>query len=159
MGSSTHDSKKEPPRVTVRELDRNRASKELQNAALDFIKQVRQGDPQYERPQVEVIEKQVSNCHSGESIEDAARELLKKRRESRGVSHRSHIVPSPPLEPVEQRSTAAAPSASLPPPDSPLTKAFLGQYVSLLVQETVTCLKLSYQGLAHEMSMPETIIR
>ena len=54
---------------------------------------------------------------------------------------------------------ATQPSSTLPPRDSPLTKAYLGQYVSLLMQETVTCLKLSYKGLAQEMSMPETIIR
>lgn len=145
--------------MTARGFDRNGASKKLRDAALDFITELRRNDPKYERPQVEVIEKQVSKCHSGESIKDAARELLRKRRESLRVPNESHIQAGPPPETVERRSTAATQSSSPPPPDSPLTKAFLGQYVSLLVQETVSYLKLSYKGLAQEMSMPETIIR
>jgi hypothetical protein len=36
---------------------------------------------------------------------------------------------------------------------------FLGQYVSKLMQETITYLKLSYVGLAHEMSIPELVLR
>ncbi len=36
---------------------------------------------------------------------------------------------------------------------------FLGQYVSALMQETITYLKLSYEGLAHEMSIPELVLR
>ena len=35
----------------------------------------------------------------------------------------------------------------------------LGQYVSLLMQETITYRKLSYGGLAHEMSIPELVLR
>ena len=127
--------------MTARKLDRNGASKVLQKAAFDFIRELRRKDPKYERPQVEVIEKQVSKCPSGESIKDAARELLRKRRESLRVPNESHI------------------HSSLPPRDSPLTKAFAGQYVSLLVHETITYRKMSYKGLAQEMSMPETIIR
>ncbi len=50
-------------------------------------------------------------------------------------------------------------SSSLPPPDSPLTLMFLGQYVSLLMQETITYLKLPYDRLAHEMSIPELVLR
>ena len=145
--------------MTARGFDRNGASKELQNAALDFITELRRKDPKYERPQVEVIEKQGSKCPPDESIKDAARELLRKRRESLPAPNESHIQAGPPPETVKQRSTAATPSSSLPPRDSPLTKAFAGQYVSLLVQETITYRKMSYKGLAQEMSMPETIIR
>ena len=47
----------------------------------------------------------------------------------------------------------------LPPVDSPLTKIFLGQFVSLLIQETITCLKTSYKRLALEMSTPEVVLR
>jgi hypothetical protein len=36
---------------------------------------------------------------------------------------------------------------------------FVGQYVSALMQETITYLKLSYEGLAHEMSIPELVLR
>jgi hypothetical protein len=46
-----------------------------------------------------------------------------------------------------------------PPRDSPLTKAFAGQYLSSLVQETVTYCKISYKRLAQEMSLSETILR
>jgi hypothetical protein len=50
-------------------------------------------------------------------------------------------------------------SSSLPPSDSPLTTVFLGQYVSKLMQETITYLKLPYETLAHEMSVPEMVLR
>jgi len=36
---------------------------------------------------------------------------------------------------------------------------FLGQYVSKLMQETISYLKLSYEGLADEMSIPEMVLR
>ncbi len=36
---------------------------------------------------------------------------------------------------------------------------FLGQYVSKLTQETMAYLRLSYEGLAHEMSIPELVLR
>jgi hypothetical protein len=48
-------------------------------------------------------------------------------------------------------------SHSLPPSDSPLTTVFLGQYVSSLMQETITYLKLPYDKLAREMSIPELV--
>jgi hypothetical protein len=50
-------------------------------------------------------------------------------------------------------------SSSLPPSDSPLTLMFLGQYVSKLMQETITYLKLPYNTLAHQMSIPELVLR
>jgi hypothetical protein len=36
---------------------------------------------------------------------------------------------------------------------------FLGQYVSRLMQETITYLKLPYDTLAHEMLIPELVLR
>jgi hypothetical protein len=36
---------------------------------------------------------------------------------------------------------------------------FLGQYVSALMQETIAYLKLPYGKLAHEMSIPELVLR
>lgn len=36
---------------------------------------------------------------------------------------------------------------------------FLGQYVSKLMQETISYLKLPYDKLAHEMSIPELVLR
>ena len=50
-------------------------------------------------------------------------------------------------------------SSSLPPRDSPLTLMLLGQYVSKLMQETITYLKLPYDKLAHQMSIPEMVLR
>lgn len=47
----------------------------------------------------------------------------------------------------------------MPPSDSPLTLMFLGQYVSSLMQETIMYLELPYDKLAHEMSIPELILR
>jgi hypothetical protein len=35
---------------------------------------------------------------------------------------------------------------------------FLGQYVSKLMQETITYLKLPYETLAHQMSIPELVL-
>jgi hypothetical protein len=49
--------------------------------------------------------------------------------------------------------------SSLPPSDSPLTKVFLGQYVSSLIEETVRYLKMPYSKLAQEMSIPEMVLR
>ena len=46
-----------------------------------------------------------------------------------------------------------------PPSDSPLTLMFLGQYVSALMHETIAYLKLPYDKLAHEMSIPELVLR
>lgn len=51
------------------------------------------------------------------------------------------------------------PSSTLPPCDSPLTKIFLGQYLSLLLQETITYHKKSYTELAQQMSIPEVVLR
>ncbi len=50
-------------------------------------------------------------------------------------------------------------SHSLPPSDSPLTLMFLGQYVSALMQETIAYLKLPYDKLALDMSIPEMVLR
>jgi hypothetical protein len=50
-------------------------------------------------------------------------------------------------------------SASMPPSDSPLTTLYLGQYVSALMRETIAYLKLAYDKLAHEMSIPEMVLR
>ena len=48
---------------------------------------------------------------------------------------------------------------SLPPSDSLLTKVFLGQFVSSLCRETITCLKVPYEKLAQEMATPEVVLR
>ena len=51
------------------------------------------------------------------------------------------------------------PSSALPPPDSPLTKVFLGEYLGLLLNETISHSKMSYNALAQEMSIPEVVLR
>jgi hypothetical protein len=40
-----------------------------------------------------------------------------------------------------------------------MTKLFLGQYISSLMQETVRFLKLSYSDLALRMFIPEMVLR
>src|SRR5580658_10872152 len=40
-----------------------------------------------------------------------------------------------------------------------MTKLFLGQYISSLMQETVRFLKLSYSDLALKMFIPEMVLR
>jgi hypothetical protein len=50
-------------------------------------------------------------------------------------------------------------SRLLPPSDSPLITVFLGQYMSSLMRETITYLKLPYDKLAREMSIPELVLR
>jgi hypothetical protein len=50
-------------------------------------------------------------------------------------------------------------SLSLAPSNSPLTTSFLGQYVSSLMQETITYLELSYSALALKMFVPEKVLR
>jgi hypothetical protein len=67
------------------------------------------------------------------------------------TSHSSEALP--------QSQVGTSRSSSLPPSDSPLTTMFLGQYVSKLMLETISYLKLSYDGLAHEMSIPEMVLR
>ena len=67
------------------------------------------------------------------------------------TSHSSEALP--------QSQIGASRSSSLPPSDSPLTKVFLGQYVSSLIQETITYLKLSYSDLALLMFIPEMVLR
>jgi|SRR5580700_4121682 hypothetical protein len=62
-------------------------------------------------------------------------------------------------EALPQSQVGMSRSASLPPSDSPLTKMFLGQYVSSLMQETITYLKLSYGDLALRMFLPEMVLR
>ena len=57
------------------------------------------------------------------------------------------------------RNSQVEESHSLPPSDSPLTTVFLGQYVNSLMQETITYLKLPYDKLAREMSIPELVLR
>ena len=60
---------------------------------------------------------------------------------------------------LEALASKVMTQSRLPPSDSPLTLMFLGQYVSKLMQETITYLKLPYDKLAHQMSIPEMVLR
>jgi len=73
------------------------------------------------------------------------------RSDMESTSHSSEALP--------QSQIGASRSSSLPPSDSPLTKVFLGQYVSSLTQETITYLRLSYSDLALLMFIPEMVLR
>jgi hypothetical protein len=62
-------------------------------------------------------------------------------------------------ESLSEGPKTMTPSSTLPPHDSPLTTIFAGQYVSSLMLEEIRYLKLSYEGLAQEMSIPEMVLR
>jgi hypothetical protein len=136
----------EPPKVTLVEKGSNSSGKQstqsleqavrrpldnIHATALTFIKEVKQSDPKQH-----------------ETAEVALEEKCAKTDE--------HIAVS---KCAAESSKTTTPSSSLPPSDSPLTKVFAGQYLSSLVQETVTYRKISYKRLAQEMSMSETILR
>jgi hypothetical protein len=103
---------------------------DIHTAARTFIRGVKQSDP-----------KQHGSC-------DTLVENGSMTREPIGISER----------PIK-RPNAMTHSSILPPPDSPLTTVFVGQYVSALMQETIAYLKLPYDKLAHEMSIPELVLR
>lgn len=50
-------------------------------------------------------------------------------------------------------------SSSSPPSDSPLSKIFLRQYVSSLIQETITSVKVPYGRLGQDMSISKMVLR
>jgi hypothetical protein len=136
----------EPPNVTLVEKSSGSSGKhnnhvveraggptldDIHAAARTFIRGVKQSDPkQHDTAEVTLAEKG------------------SKASEHVGVSERSM-----------ERHKAMTPSSTLPPRDSPLTKVFLGQYVSSLIMETITYLKLPYGDLAQEMSIPEMVLR
>lgn len=49
--------------------------------------------------------------------------------------------------------------SSLPPPDSPLTKAFVGPYLGRLMKETVASRKISYAELGADLSLSEVLVK
>jgi hypothetical protein len=157
------------------------AAKKIHDATKIYIEKLRESG--YERPVVTLVEKDSNSLgrQNGRSVERAGGPTLddihaaartfitgvkqsdpkehdtaevtlaekgSKASEHMGVSERS----------MEQHKTIT-PSSSLPPRDSPLTTMFLGQYVSALMLETIKYLKLSYAGLAHQMSIPEMVLR
>jgi hypothetical protein len=136
----------EPPKVTLVEKGSGSLGKrndhgveqaggptldEIHAAAGTFIKVVKQSDPkQHETSTVTLAER---GC---------------KTSQSKGTSECSSEAPK-----------TMTPSSPLPPRDSPLTTIFAGQYVSSLMLEEIRYLKLSYEGLAQEMSIPEMVLR
>jgi hypothetical protein len=136
----------EPPKVTLVEKGSGSLGKrndhgveqaggptldEIHAAAGTFIKVVKQSDPkQHETSTVTLAER---GC---------------KTSQSKGTSECSSEAPK-----------TMTPSSPLPPRDSPLTTIFAGQYVSSLMLEEIRYLKLSYEGLSQEMSIPEMVLR
>lgn len=58
-----------------------------------------------------------------------------------------------------QAAESVSRATALPPSDSPLTEAFLGEYLSSLMQETASCLKMPHKELAHQLSIPEAVLQ
>lgn len=172
MDSDSHNSGKQKP--PSNKQDNNRRSTLVQNAALNFIKQLQEADPiGYERPKVTLIDKrgaETSAQGSGRLHEEAALNYVRKLRD-RDPKPREHFevkVTDNTREQIPTQTVGGGPqgdaqsmtrSSALPPSDSPLTTMFLGRYVSSLIQETIAYLKLSYGGLAHQMSIPEIVLR
>jgi hypothetical protein len=138
--------------------------------------------PGYERPVVTLVERDSNssgkhNNHAFERAGDptlddihaAARTFIAGVKQSGPKQHGSPgdtlaegFRPSERIgtnESSSERPKTITPPSSLPPRDSPLTTMFLGQYVSALMLETIKYLKLSYAGLAHEMAIPEMVLR
>jgi hypothetical protein len=146
------------------------AAKKVHDATQLFIEKLKESG--YERPNVTLVERgsDSSGKHNNHGVEQAGGRTLddihaaartfitgvkqsdpkehdtaevtlaekgSKASEHMGVSERSM-----------ERHKAMTPSSTLPPRDSPLTKVFLGQYVSSLIQETIRYLTLSYAGLS-----------
>ena len=172
MDSDPHNSRKQKP-PSNKQGD-NRRSTLVQDAALNFIKQLREADPiGFKPPEVTLIDKRGAKPQTQVSRrlhEDAALNYVRKLRKSDPKpQERPNVavtdktgdeIPAKAAlgcsDGVEHRMSRFS---SLPPSDSPLTTVFLGQYVSSLIQETIAYLKLSYGGLAHEMSIPEMVLR
>jgi len=142
-------------------------SKAIQKTALDYVKTLRAQDPHFERPLVVLMEKEAGQFQPIEDIKKAGREELRKARQTaNAVNEGSGVSTKPaPQQAKAQGSNLhtgesdASSTASLPPRDSPLTTVFLGQYLSLLVQETITSRKSRYSDLARGMSMSEIVLQ
>jgi hypothetical protein len=168
MALDLHNSGKREP-VSGEQATKGAAPKNIvQEAARRFVEKLREAG--YQRLSVTLLERQNDKCPPTEAVQDAAREQIKKRQEadkspqptSRATAGKvqrddqpqpssSAIAPKEASKPISQ--------SSLPPRDSPLTKVFLGQYVSSLMQETITYREMPYLGLAHQMSIPELVLR
>jgi hypothetical protein len=81
---SSNSGKQEPP---SNKQDDNRRSTLVQNAALNFIKQLQEADPiGYERPKVTLIDKRNGETQTQVSRrlhEEAARKFIKKLQETK----------------------------------------------------------------------------
>jgi hypothetical protein len=157
------------------------AAKKVHDVTQLFIEELRESG--YERPNVTLVEKgsDSSGKHNNHGVEQdggrtlddihaAARTFITGMKQSdpkehdtaevtlaeKGSKASEHVGVS---ECSMERHKAMTPSSTLPPRDSPLTKVFLGQYVSSLIMETITYLKLPYGDLAQEMSIPEMVLR
>lgn len=163
--------------VISAELAASSLPQNVPDATRSFIKKLRESG--YERPVVTLSEMGSSSSgkQSAHSCEQAAKNLHDATSSYiKGLKEAEPMRNEPPkVKPAEdssktyeridvsksttERSKTTTPSSSLPPRDSPLTKVFAGQYLSSLVEETIRYRKLSYGGLAHEMSIPEMVLR
>jgi hypothetical protein len=50
-------------------------------------------------------------------------------------------------------------SSSLPPADSPLTKAFVGPYLGRLMKETITFRRISFAELGADLSFSDVLLK
>jgi hypothetical protein len=87
MDSDSHIiGKQKPP---SNKQDDNRRSTLVQNAALNFVKQLREADPKrYERPKVTLIDKRGGETQTQVSRplhEEAARKFIKKLQETKNT--------------------------------------------------------------------------
>jgi hypothetical protein len=112
------------------------------------------------------MERNAGKCQRIQAVKDAARRQLKEVRQVGKTLDEGSLSTTEQVRPqvrVDGDLAAAEPSSlaasSLPPRDSPLTKVFLGRYLSLLVQETITHRKIQYSDLAREMSIPEMVLQ
>jgi hypothetical protein len=177
MGSGSSEVQKQSPADQFSSA----AAKKVHDATQTYIKELRKAG--YERPVVTLVEKDPNSLgkHNNHGVEQsggptlddihaAARTFIRGVKQSDPKEHDTAEVTlaekgskaSEPMGVSErsmERHKAMTPSSSLPPRDSPLTTMFLGQYVSALMLETIKYLKVSYAGLAHEMAIPEMVLR
>ena len=170
MGS-TSSGKQQPQSGS--QIDK-RPRKGIQDVALTYVKTLREAG--CDRPKV-ALEEMGSNGSGRQIVQSAEHAGSRPRRnvqEAAGTCIRrlreAPIRYEPPKVALAERGTKtdehivvkecpAQASSSLPPRDSPLTKIFAGQYLSSLIEETIRYLKLSHNGLAQEMSIPEMVLR
>jgi len=170
------DKRSERSNIISNEQAGNRPLKNVPEAALTYIMKLRESG--CERPVVRLAEigsssfgkPNPSSEQAAKNLHDATFSYIKRLKETeptwneppkvklaeKSSKTHEHIAVS---QSTPERSKTTTPSSSLPPRDSPLTKAFAGQYVSSLVEETIRYLRVALNVLAKEMLIPEMVLR